>query len=160
MTTARLYIFDVDGTLRWTTVPGQKYPLSSEQWRMMPNVAERLSSIPFAANGPWLAVASNQNGVADGLLSEKTARALIKDALVAALGRVPPCTRVVLCTCSERIACACRKPAPGMLLQLLAHYGVAPGEALFVGDLPIDQEAARRANVPFAWAHSFFSWSA
>ena len=152
----RLYIFDADGTLRWTTVDGQKYPLRSSEWRLMPNVADRLSAIPWSPDGPWLAIASNQNGVAEGLLDEATARALIADMLVAALGRVPERTIVELCMCREQSECDCRKPAPGLLLRLLDAHRLAPHEAVFVGDLQIDAEAARRAGVPFVWAHDFF----
>jgi D-glycero-D-manno-heptose 1,7-bisphosphate phosphatase len=44
-----------------------------------------------------------------------------------------------------------RKPAPGMLLQALKDLGVAPSEALMVGDRPEDQAAALAAGVPFQW---------
>jgi D-glycero-D-manno-heptose 1,7-bisphosphate phosphatase len=156
LTQVRLFIFDADGTLRWTVVPGQKYPLQPGDWRLMPGVAERLRRIPFGAEGPWLAIASNQNGVAAGELSEETARALLEDMLAEALGHVPPETRIGMCICDERLSCECRKPAPGLLLQHLAHFGVAPREALFVGDLDIDEEAARRAGIPFLRAQDFF----
>lgn len=72
----RLFIFDADGTLRWTTLPGRKYPLSSGEWRLMPGVEARLRAIPWSPCGPWLAIASNQNGVAAGELSEDRAREL------------------------------------------------------------------------------------
>ena len=153
----RLYIFDADGTLRWTTVEGQKYPLRDDEWRLMPNVKQRLSSIHWSSDGPWLAIASNQNGVAEGLLDEATARKLINDMLIAALGRVPEKTLVELCVCNEQIECECRKPAPGLLLRLLRAHRLTPAEAVFIGDLPIDEEAAQRAGIPFIWARDFFS---
>jgi D-glycero-D-manno-heptose 1,7-bisphosphate phosphatase len=152
----KLYVFDADGTLRWTAIPGRKYPLASSEWRLMPGVAARLRAIPWSAEGPWLAIASNQNGVAAGELSEEHARTLIGEMLTEALGCVPENTRIELCTCDERIGCACRKPAPGLLLRLLEHYDVAPADALFVGDLDSDAEAARRAGVAFMWADQFF----
>ena len=77
----RLYIFDADGTLRWTTVDGQKYPLRTSEWRLMPNVADRLSAIRWSPDGPWLAIASNQNGVAEGLLDEAVAAGAIREGL-------------------------------------------------------------------------------
>jgi D-glycero-D-manno-heptose 1,7-bisphosphate phosphatase len=153
----RLYILDADGTLRWTTVPGQKYPLGRDEWRLMPNVADRLRAIPWSADGPWLAIASNQHGVAEGLITRTAARQLILDALTAALGHIPPGTDIEMCTCREDADCPRRKPAPGMLLGMLERRAVAPQEALFVGDLPIDAEAARRAGIPFAWAQEFFA---
>jgi len=42
------------------------------------------------------------------------------------------------------------KPAPDGLLDTLAHFGVAPREALFVGDSLIDAQTAARAGVDFA----------
>ncbi len=47
-------------------------------------------------------------------------------------------------------ALAKRKPEPEPLLHCLELLGVAPGEAVFVGDSEVDQEAALRAGVPFA----------
>jgi len=41
------------------------------------------------------------------------------------------------------------KPDPEGLLQLCRRFGVAPGEALYLGDAPWDGAAARRAAVPF-----------
>ncbi|HBG06966.1 MAG TPA: HAD family hydrolase, partial [Geobacter sp.] len=41
------------------------------------------------------------------------------------------------------------KPHPEPLLKVLEHYGIAPGEALFVGDSDVDRQAAQGAGVPF-----------
>src|ERR1039457_2197344 len=41
------------------------------------------------------------------------------------------------------------KPHPEPLLKVLEHYGIEPGEALFVGDGEVDMLAARDAGVPF-----------
>ena len=41
------------------------------------------------------------------------------------------------------------KPHPDPLNRILAHYGIEPREALFVGDSAVDQQAAAAANVPF-----------
>ena len=40
-----------------------------------------------------------------------------------------------------------RKPNPGMLLRALADFGVAPRDAVMIGDKLSDMEAARRAGV-------------
>ena len=39
------------------------------------------------------------------------------------------------------------KPEPEPVLMTLAHYGVAPAEALVVGDMPVDIEMAHNAGV-------------
>jgi HAD superfamily hydrolase (TIGR01509 family) len=41
------------------------------------------------------------------------------------------------------------KPHPEPLLKVLEHYGIAPGQALFVGDSEVDRQAAAAAGVPF-----------
>lgn len=41
------------------------------------------------------------------------------------------------------------KPHPEPLLKVLEHYGIPPGEALFVGDSAVDYQAATAAGVPF-----------
>jgi phosphoglycolate phosphatase len=41
------------------------------------------------------------------------------------------------------------KPHPEPLLKILDHYGIAPREALFVGDALVDCQAASGAGVPF-----------
>ncbi len=42
------------------------------------------------------------------------------------------------------------KPAPDMLKLAGASLGLEPAELLFVGDSPVDREAARQAGIPFA----------
>jgi beta-phosphoglucomutase-like phosphatase (HAD superfamily) len=41
------------------------------------------------------------------------------------------------------------KPHPEPLHKVLAHYGIAPADALFVGDSEVDYLAATAAGVPF-----------
>ena len=41
------------------------------------------------------------------------------------------------------------KPHPEPLVRILAHYGLKPEEALFVGDSAVDSQAAAAAGVPF-----------
>jgi len=41
------------------------------------------------------------------------------------------------------------KPHPEPLQKVLAHFRIAPGEALFVGDSEVDRQAAEAAGVPF-----------
>lgn len=42
-----------------------------------------------------------------------------------------------------------RKPDPRMLQELLQKFGVAPGQAVLVGDSEIDSATARAAGVPY-----------
>jgi D-glycero-D-manno-heptose 1,7-bisphosphate phosphatase len=104
-------------------------------------------------------VASNQGGVALGYLTEKMAYQLIEATLVEAIGFIPPRTIIDMCVCPPQVNCECRKPNPGMLLRIMQALGVGSTETLFVGDLEIDHEAARRAGTRFMWAQEFFRWA-
>jgi D-glycero-D-manno-heptose 1,7-bisphosphate phosphatase len=152
----RLYIFDADGTLRRTRVPGQPCPRDTDEWELLPDVAPRLRDIRWGDDGARLGIASNQDQVAYGHLTAAMAHALLMDMAVAATGHTPPADAVVFCPHALEAPCDCRKPAPGLLLRIMSHYGARAAETLFVGDSPVDAEAARRAGVAFTWAHDFF----
>lgn len=151
--TLQLIIFDADGTLRRTLVAGQPCPHAPHEWELRERVAERVSVLPA---GLRLGVASNQDHVGYGLLGYATCQGLLVAALEAASGRRAEPEAVRFCPHELEIDCACRKPAPGMLLDLLAHYRVQPAHALFIGNEPVDAEAAARAGIAFEWAQALF----
>jgi D-glycero-D-manno-heptose 1,7-bisphosphate phosphatase len=151
-----LYIFDADGTLRRTRVPGQPCPRAPEEWELLPGVAERLRGIRWGPGGSLLGVASNQDQVGYGHLTREMAHRLLMDTIESAAGYRPPEEAVMLCPHRLEVDCVCRKPGSAMITRILEYYDVAPSHALFVGDAPADAEAARRAGVRFAWAHDFF----
>ena len=41
------------------------------------------------------------------------------------------------------------KPDPEMLHKILAFFELRPDEAVYIGDMPVDEEVARAARVPF-----------
>jgi D-glycero-D-manno-heptose 1,7-bisphosphate phosphatase len=149
-----LVIFDADGTLRYVTVPGQHYPIHPGEWRLMPRVPETMAALPAARLK--FGIASNQHGVALGLLSRAQAEAMLVATWHAAWGPGAPEALVEMCTCLPEAPCSRRKPAPGMLQALMRRHDVVPERVLYVGDLPIDRQAAAAAKVRFSWAHDFF----
>ncbi len=146
----KLYIFDADDTLRRSTMPERPCPHGPDEWDLRPNVREILAGIEWGEHGARLGVASNQDHIGYGLLAEGMARRLLEDMVREAIGEIPPRTCIRLCPHTPEEGCDCRKPAPGMLLDILRHFGVAGDEALFVGDTENDREAARRAGIRFA----------
>ncbi len=153
-----LIVFDADNTLRRTTVPGQVCPRHAGQWELLPGVVERLRAISWGPGAMQLGIASNQDQIAYGFLSEATAHALLLDMARQATGYTPPADAVQLCPHSIESACRCRKPQPGLLHRVMQFYAVPAGKTLFVGDHAVDAEAARRAGVRFQWAQDFFGW--
>lgn len=155
----RLYIFDADGTLRRTTVPGQMCPNREGEWELIPGVRERLAEIDWRK--ARFGIASNQGGVGLGYFSYAAARSLLVEMVKAAfnLSVVPPGV-IEMCPHAPYLKCVCRKPSPEMLLRLMRRFRVSAGETLYVGDMEKDAEAARAARVSFMWAADFFSFPA
>ncbi len=145
----RLVVFDADNTLRRVTVPGRVCPWGPDEWEPLPGIREALAGLRWGRDGLRLAVASNQDQVFYGHLSAGMARRLLMDAAEAATGHRPEEGAVRFCAHAMDAGCACRKPAPGLLLEAMAHHGVGPGRTLFVGDAEVDREAAARAGGPF-----------
>lgn len=100
-------------------------------------------------------VVTNQSGIARGYYGEEDVRALhrwMADRLAESGARVdafyycphhptegaPP----------YRIACDCRKPRPGMLLQAMAEWPVRREGSFLIGDRETDLAAADAAGIP------------
>jgi D-glycero-D-manno-heptose 1,7-bisphosphate phosphatase len=154
----RLYVFDADGTLRRTTVPGLPCPNAPGEWELIPGVRERLARISWGDGGAHFGIATNQGGVGVGYLSLDGARELLVEMVVEAFGVRPPRGSIEICPHAPHKGCACRKPEPLMLQRLMRRFGVTKEETLFVGDMDRDEEAARRAGTRFMWARDFFGW--
>lgn len=70
-----------------------------------------------------------------------------------------PFTDWRLCLHEEADGCPCRKPRPGMFLDLAAVHGIDLSASTHVGDSWKDLEAAAAARTPtFIWAWQFFGW--
>jgi D-glycero-D-manno-heptose 1,7-bisphosphate phosphatase len=154
----RLYIFDADGTLRRTTVPGLPCPNAPGEWELIPGVKERLARVRWGEGGARFGVATNQGGVGLGYLTLQSARSLLVEMVVEAFGVWPPPGSIEICPHAPHLGCPCRKPEPLMLQRLMRRFRVSKDETLFVGDMDRDEEAARRAGARFMWAWDFFGW--
>jgi len=154
----KLYIFDADGTLRRSTVPGQPCPNAPGDWELMPGVRERLAKIEWGPKGARFGIASNQGGVGMGYLTRETAYQLLEEMVIEAFGMAPPDGSIELCPHAPRERCPCRKPKPLMLTRLMHRFNVRRNQTLYVGDMDRDEEAAQRAGVRFMWARDFFDW--
>lgn len=151
-----LVIFDADGTLRRTTVPGQPCPRRPGEWELLPDVRRVLGRCDWPGGRPWLGLASNQDQIAYGHLTLDVARTLLRELARAATGHVPPDEALQLCPHALETACDCRKPAPGMLRRIMAYYRVPAERTLFVGDAECDREAAAGAGTAFRWGWEVF----
>jgi len=144
-------IFDFDGTLR-THDGDEKYPTSPDQVRAF--VARKAKIMEYAKQGYILLGASNQSGIAKGKLTDADARACFDETLkqlevkfeevLYCPHKVPP------------ITCYCRKPGPGMLVELIYRYKLDPKQSIFIGDMTSDKTCAARAGMKFVDHKEFF----
>ena len=144
---ARAVFVDKNGTLVYATAHG----VDPDRVELLPRVGEGLRLLQDA--GYLLVVVSSEPGVATGqlpvgALTRVEARI---DELLAPYGVIitsygwcthhPPGTRV-----AGAVACACRKPRPGLLLEAAAMQGIALDQSWMIGDMLDDVEAGIRAG--------------
>ncbi|MFB6848993.1 D-glycero-alpha-D-manno-heptose-1,7-bisphosphate 7-phosphatase [Streptomyces sp. NPDC056373] len=138
----RAVLLDRDGVLN---VNRPDHVTDPGQWQWLPGArtaCARLAGLGVAR----FAVVTNQSVVGRGPLTERGLRD-IHDRMTADLAAAGAPRPVVLhCPHLPETGCPCRKPRPGMLLQALNRLGVAPAEALLVGDHDTDLEAAAAAG--------------
>jgi len=133
-----LIILDRDGVINEDS---DAFIKSVEEWRPLPGSMEAIAALSTA--GYTVAVASNQSGLARGLFGRDALDAMhdkLRRLAGAAGGAVD---RIVVCPHGPADGCDCRKPAPGLLEQLAAHYRIDLAGVPVVGDAIRDLEAAR-----------------
>ena len=129
-------LLDRDGTLVVDV------PYNGDPARVQPMPGARAALDRLRAAGVRLAVVSNQSGIARGLVTAGEVAA-VNRRVEELLGPVGPW---VVCPHGPDDGCACRKPAPGLVLEAAARLGVDPGRCAVVGDIGADVEAARAAG--------------
>lgn len=117
-----------------------------DQFEFLPGALEALRDL--ARKDLPVLVVSNQSAVGRGLMSswdldEINTRML--ELVTAAGGRIDG---AYYCPHAPEAGCACRKPAPGLLLEAMQRFGVDPGRSCLVGDGVADMLAAREVGIP------------
>jgi D-glycero-D-manno-heptose 1,7-bisphosphate phosphatase len=117
-----------------------------DQFEFLPGALEALRDL--AREHLPVLVVSNQSAVGRGLMSpcdleEINERML--EMVAAAGGRIDG---AYYCPHAPQEGCACRKPAPGLLLRAMQRFGVDPGRSCLVGDSVADLLAAQEVGIP------------
>jgi D-glycero-D-manno-heptose 1,7-bisphosphate phosphatase len=136
----RFVFLDRDGTL----IRDHGYVHRLEDYELLPGVVEALARLARAGFG--LAVVTNQSGIGRGYYDEaayERIRARLEDDLAARGIRI---ARSYHCPHRPDQGCACRKPAPGMLLRARDELGADLAASWVVGNHPTDVELAKRAG--------------
>ena len=137
----KLVILDRDGTINHDS---DSYVKSPEEWQPIEGSLEAIARLTQA--GFRLVVATNQSGIARGLFDTTTLIAIhdkLQKAAAQAGGRIDA---FFFCPHAADSACDCRKPKPGMLIQIARRFNVALADVYMVGDAQRDLEAAAAAG--------------
>jgi D-glycero-D-manno-heptose 1,7-bisphosphate phosphatase len=129
-------LFDRDGTLVVDV------PYCADPALVTPVPTARPALALLRAAGIPVGVVTNQSGIARGLLRRAQVDA-VNERVDELLG---PFDVWQLCPHGPDDGCACRKPAPGMVLAAAERLGVAPDAVAVVGDIGADVGAAQAAG--------------
>jgi D-glycero-D-manno-heptose 1,7-bisphosphate phosphatase len=137
----RAVFLDRDGVLNRAILrDGKPYPPpSAAEMEIVAGAPAALARLK--QRGFLLLVVTNQPDVARGA---QTLEAV--DAIHRALRDALPLDDVLVCPHDDRDACACRKPAPGLLLAARERHGIDLGRSFLVGDRWRDIDAGAAAG--------------
>lgn len=140
---SRVAILDRDGVIN---ADSDDYILSPDAFRPLPG---SLAAIARLTRAGWrVAVATNQSAVGRGWLDRETLDAIharMHELVEAAGGRIDA---IACCPHAPDAGCGCRKPEPGLLLELLETLDAQAAQTPvpFIGDSLRDLQAARAAG--------------
>lgn len=136
-----LIVLDRDGVIN---AESDAHIKSIDEWLPLAGSLEAIARLNRA--GYRTALATNQSGVARGLLTEDDLRMIhahIEAVLERIGGRLEP---IVYSPDGPGSGSTRRKPAPGMLLEIASRLGVSLADVPYVGDSWRDVQAARAAG--------------
>ncbi len=142
---------DRDGTLNRDT----GYVHRAEDVHWLPGAVRAVRRLNDS--GYYVFVVTNQSGVARGMFDETAVADLhrwMNDELRSAGAHVDDiryCPHHPEATVATyRSVCSCRKPAAGMVLDLMQHWPIVASSSIMIGDKEIDAQAGRAAGIASA----------
>ena len=132
----KLIILDRDGVINYDS---DQFIKSPEEWKPIPGSLEAIARL-----NQWgwrVVVASNQSGVGRGLFGMDTLNAInekMVKSLAQAGGRLDA---IFFCPHPADSTCDCRKPKPGLFLQIAERFNVNLDRVPVVGDSLRDLQA-------------------
>jgi len=137
----KLVILDREGVLNR---PVDGYVLKPRDWEPLPGAMEAIARLHHS--GYRVAVATNQAALSRGLFDMSMLNTIhhrMNRLAEAAGGAIDA---IAICPHSPEQHCRCRKPQPGMLLELIERFGADPKKTIMVGDMAPDLQAGLAAG--------------
>lgn len=137
----KMIILDRDGVINEDS---DNYIKTPEEWIPIPGSIEAIARLKKA--GYLVTIATNQSGIARGFYSEQTLQQM-HDKLAKLLAEFDVSIDGIFhCPHVPDDACKCRKPKPGMLLDIARQFEIKLSQTPFVGDTITDIRTARAVN--------------
>jgi D-glycero-D-manno-heptose 1,7-bisphosphate phosphatase len=138
----KVIVLDRDGVINEDSVA---YIKSPDEWHAIPGSLAAIAKLNKA--NYKVVVATNQSGVARGLFSLEDLTQIhqkMQDELAKFDGHLDG---IFFCSHGPADNCECRKPKPGLLLEIARHFNVTAAEMLVIGDSMRDLLAAKAASI-------------
>ena len=145
--TIKLAIFDRDNTINFMP-PERRYLYGNGLICLLATTAEAIQTLN--QRGIIVVVASNQRGIALDEYPQMTSDSvnLYNQRLNACLmERGAHIDKFYICPHRASDNCTCRKPKPGLILQALEEYEIAPSDAVIIGNSQTDIDAGLAAGI-------------
>jgi len=137
----KLVVFGRDGVLNHFRDDHVKAP---EEWLPIPGALEAVARLNHAG---WHAVvATNQAGIGRGMIDMAAINAIHQQMVRLAQGSGGRIDAVFFCPHPPEEGCDCRKPLPGMMLDIAHRYGSDLAAVPMVCDTLRDLQAAQAAG--------------
>lgn len=134
----KIIILDRDGVINYDSPDFVKTP---SEWQAIPGSLEAIAKLNQA--GYKVAVATNQSGIARGYFTAEILEQIhqkMQNELAKVGGHLDG---IFVCPHHPDENCACRKPKPGLFLQIQKFFNCKKDEILAIGDSIRDLEAAQ-----------------
>ncbi len=134
----KLVILDRDGVINKDS---DSYIKTVDEFIPYPDSLSAIARLNHA--GYTVAIATNQSGIGRGYYDETTLAAMhkkLEQLLVPHDGHID---FIAYCPHHPDTGCDCRKPRPGLLIQIAQHFNTELNGVIVVGDSLRDLEAAR-----------------
>lgn len=136
-----LIILDRDGVINEDS---EDYIKSAAEWIPIPGSLEAIAALNQA--GHTVVIATNQSGIGRGLYTEQDLQQ-IHDKMRLALAKVGGhIDGIFYCPHHPDENCDCRKPRPGLLLQIAKLFHTDFQDAIFIGDAERDIASAKAVH--------------
>lgn len=137
----KLIILDRDGVINFES---EAYIKSPNEWQPIPGSLEAIAALTNA--GYKIAIATNQSGIARGLYDATMLQQIHEKLLTEVHKHGGHIAKIAYCPHEDTDDCSCRKPKPGLLIEIAKYFNITLNNVPFIGDSYRDIAAGNAVN--------------